>query len=90
VFLDRATLAADLPDFSFPHRWIEYSSTTQEQVVQRCRDAQIVVTNKVPLAGDVLAQLPQLEVIGVPAAGVNHLDMETCRQRSIEVVACPG
>ncbi|SAK88379.1 glycerate dehydrogenase [Caballeronia catudaia] len=90
VFLDRATLSTDLPDLPFAHRWVEYPSTTPGQVVERCRDAQIVVTNKVPLTGDVLAQLPQLELIGVPAAGVNHLDMETCRQRGIEVVACPG
>ncbi len=90
VFLDRATLSVDLPDFPFPHRWVEYPSTAQEQVIERCRDAQIVVTNKVPLPGDVLAQLPQLELIGVPAAGVNHLDIETCRQRGIDVVACPG
>ncbi|SAL86515.1 glycerate dehydrogenase [Caballeronia arvi] len=67
VFLDRATLSADLPDFPFPHRWVEYSSTTPGQVVERCSDAQIVVTNKVPLTGDVLAQLPHLELIGVPA-----------------------
>ncbi len=90
VFLDRATLSVDLPDFPFPHRWIEYPCTTPEQVVERCRDAQIVVTNKVPLPGDALAQLPQLELIGVPAAGVNHLDLETCRKRGIGVVACPG
>ncbi|MEX3633984.1 D-2-hydroxyacid dehydrogenase [Paraburkholderia sp. BR14320] len=90
VFLDRATLSADLPDFPFSHRWVEYPSTAPEHVLERCRDAQIVVTNKVPMSGEVLEQLPKLELIGVPAAGVNHLDMETCRQRSIEVVACPG
>jgi len=90
VFLDRATLSADLPDFPFPHRWIEYPSTTPEHVVERCRDAHIVVTNKVPLSGDVLEQLPHLELIGVPAAGVNHLDTETCRRRGIGIVACPG
>ncbi|CAN7412884.1 hypothetical protein LJR267_002700 [Paraburkholderia hospita] len=77
VFLDRATLSADLPDFQFPHRWVEYPSTTPEHVVERCRDAHIVVTNNVPLSGDVLEQLPRLELIGVPAAGVNHLDTET-------------
>ena len=43
VFLDRATLSADLPDFPFPHRWVEYPSTTPEQVVDRCRDAGNVV-----------------------------------------------
>jgi glycerate dehydrogenase len=90
VFLDRATLSVDIPRFSFPHRLIEYASTTPEEVVERCRDAQIVITNKVPLSRDALAHLPQIELIGVPAAGVNHLDIETCHSRAIAVVACPG
>ena len=81
VFLDRATLSVDMPELSFPHRWVEYPSTTPEQVVERCNGAQIVVTNKVPLSREALDQLPELELIGVPAAGVNHLDLETCRAR---------
>jgi hypothetical protein len=30
VFLDRATLSVDLPNFPFPPRWLEYSPTTPE------------------------------------------------------------
>ena len=90
VFLDRATLSVDMPELSFQHRWIEYPSTTPEQVVERCKGAQIVVTNKVPLSREALDQLPELELIGVPAAGVNHLDLETCRARGIGVAMCAG
>ncbi|SAL87873.1 glycerate dehydrogenase [Caballeronia choica] len=90
VFLDRATLSVDMPEFSFPHRWIEYPSTAPEQVVERCQGAQIVVSNKVALLRGALDQLPDLELIGVPAAGVNHLDLDTCRSRGIGVVSCVG
>jgi glycerate dehydrogenase len=90
VFLDRGTLSADMPRFSFPHRWIEYPSTAPAEVVERCHGAQIVVTNKVPLSREALLQLPELELIAVPAAGVNHLDLETSRERGIGVVTCAG
>lgn len=90
AFLDRATLSGDLPRFSFSHQWVEYPSTTPEQVVERAREAHIVVTNKVPLSREALQQMPYLELIGVPAAGVNHLDLEVCRARGIEVVTCAG
>ncbi|BFG80105.1 D-2-hydroxyacid dehydrogenase [Paraburkholderia terrae] len=90
VFLDRATLSVDMPELSFPHRWVEYASTTPQQVVERCNGAQIVVTNKVPLSREALDQLPELELIGVPAAGINHLDPEACRARGICVVTCAG
>ncbi|MFM0514495.1 D-2-hydroxyacid dehydrogenase [Paraburkholderia sp. RL17-373-BIF-A] len=90
AFLDRATLSVEMPKFSFAYRWIEYPSTKPEQVVERCKRAQIVVTNKVPLSREALDQLPELELIGVPAAGVNHLDLESCRSRGIDIVTCAG
>jgi glycerate dehydrogenase len=62
VFLDRATLSVDMPEFSFPHRWIEYPSTAPEQVVECCQGAQIVVSNKVALSRTALDQLPDLEL----------------------------
>ncbi|SDR62113.1 glycerate dehydrogenase [Paraburkholderia tuberum] len=90
IFLDRETLSVELPRFSFAHRWVEYPSTRTEQIVERCRAANIVVTNKVPLSREALLQMPHLELIGVPAAGVNHLDLDACRARRIEVVTCAG
>ncbi|OLL29203.1 glycerate dehydrogenase [Burkholderia sp. SRS-W-2-2016] len=90
VVLDRATLPANLPQFSFAHQWVEYAFTEPGQVVERCRDAQIVITNKVPLTREALLQLRELKLVGVPAAGVNHLHLATCSERGIPVVACPG
>jgi glycerate dehydrogenase len=39
------------------------------------------VTDKMPLSREALLQLPGLELIGVPHAGGNHLDLETCCER---------
>lgn len=89
VFLDRATLAADMPPLEWPHVWTDYAGTDGKEVVARCRDAHIVVTNKVPLPADAISQLPQLELVAVPATGTDHVDRQACIARGIPILNCP-
>lgn len=89
VFLDRATLQADLPLLPLPHAWTDYPASQPQEVVPRCRDAHVVVSNKVPLTAAILAQLPRLELVAVPATGMDHVDREACTARGIAVVNCP-
>lgn len=89
VFLDRATLQADLPVPSVPHSWTNHSSTEPEEVVPRCRDVQVVVSNKVRLTAGMLERLPRLELVAVPATGMDHVDREACAKRGVEVINCP-
>ncbi len=76
VFLDRLTLAShiNLARPSFAHQWQEYPSTTPQQVLERCQDANIIIVNKVQLSRDTLTQLPQLKMIAVAATGTNNVD----------------
>ena len=71
VCLDKATYAGDLNLHrpSFDHEWIEYDQTTAEDVVSRLEGADVCITNKVPLRGETLAELPQLKMISVSATG---------------------
>lgn len=89
VFLDRATLAAALPPLTLPHAWTDHAATSAEQVVARCRDADVIVTNKVPLTAAAIAQLPRLELVAVPATGTDHVDRQACAARGIAVLNCP-
>ena len=59
VFLDRDTLPAsiDIPAPAVPHEWVAHARTRPDQVAERIRDADIIVTNKVALTAAVL-QLP--------------------------------
>ena len=52
VFLDRATLPKDieLRQLGFPHELVLHDSTTPDQVVERIAEADIVITNKAPVA----------------------------------------
>lgn len=89
VFLDRATLAAEMPPLHLPHAWTDYAASAAGDVAARCREAHVVVTNKVPLTAAAIAQLPQLELVAVPATGTDHVDRAACAARGIAVLNCP-
>ena len=60
-----------------------YDASEQEEVVERAKDADILVTNKKLLTKDVLSQLPKLKYISTLATGYNMIDTEYARKRGI-------
>ncbi len=92
VFLDRATIPKhiDLPPLAIDHVWQEYDYTEPDQVFERLYNADIVITNKVVLTSEILAQLPQIKLIAVSATGVNNVDIDFCRANSIAVCNVQG
>ncbi len=66
-----------------------YPATTPAQVVSRCHNAAIVLTNKVPLGADQFDQLPGLELIAVTATGYNVVDIAAAKARGIIVCNVP-
>jgi glycerate dehydrogenase len=85
VFLDSASIIADIRRPEFPHQWEEYPATTAEQTVARLKDATIAITNKVLLLRETLEQLPKLKMVAVAATGINNVDIDCCRERGIVV-----
>ncbi|HKC66569.1 MAG TPA: D-2-hydroxyacid dehydrogenase [Pyrinomonadaceae bacterium] len=85
VFLDRSTLIANLRRPDFEHEWTEYDVTAPAQVVERLKEATIAITNKIPLRADSLSELPGLKFIAVAATGVDIVDLDYCRRRSLPV-----
>ncbi|WP_282177626.1 D-2-hydroxyacid dehydrogenase [Vibrio nereis] len=92
VFLDRATIPSqiELPHLPFDHQWIEYDFTSPDQILDRLKDAHVVITNKVVLDRDVLSQLPDLQLIAVSATGFNNIDVDYCEQHGIAVTNVQG
>jgi glycerate dehydrogenase len=85
VFLDRASVIADIRRPAFVHQWEDYPATNLEQVVERLNDATIAITNKVQLQRAALEQLPKLKMVAVAATGHNNVDTDCCRERGIVV-----
>ena len=67
-----------------------YDRTAPDDVVERCKGAEMVLTNKVVLDGSILNQLPRLMYIGVLATGYNVVDLETASRQSIVVTNIPS
>lgn len=69
---------------------VVYDFTQPEDVVDRCKDAEMVLTNKVVFDASVLGQLPRLMYIGVLATGYNVVDLEVASRQSIVVTNIPS
>jgi glycerate dehydrogenase len=67
-----------------------YDRTSPSETVQRAVDADIVLTNKVVLDREKIAQLPHLKYIGVLATGYNVVDIEAANERGIIVTNVPA
>ena len=67
-----------------------YDRTAPEQVIERAKDADALLINKVVLGEREFAQLPQLRYIGVQATGYNVVDVEAARRCGITVTNIPA
>lgn len=69
---------------------ISHERTPAAQIVERARDAEIVLTNKTPLNAETIAALPRLRYLGVLATGHNVVDVAAARARGIPVCNVPA
>lgn len=70
-----------------------YYDTRVEDVptlVERSKDADCVVLSNFKYGKDVISQCPNLKMICVAFTGVDHVDVEYCRERGITVCNCAG
>lgn len=67
-----------------------YSITKPEDVIERSKDADILVTNKTVLTKEILEQLPKLKYISTLATGYNVIDTAFAREKGITVSNIPA
>lgn len=91
VFLDEYSIAGcDLSCITSQGDYVAYENTRKEEVVERLKDADIAITNKVLIDGEAMRQLPRLKLICVAATGMNNVDLDTARELGIEVKNAVG
>ena len=91
VFLDEYSLGdADLGSIRALGNYTGYRTTVREEVADRCREADVVITNKVVFRRETLRQLPRLRLICVAATGMNHIDLEAAAELGIAVKNAVG
>lgn len=85
VVLDADTLPGRVFHFDFPHELAVYGTTDAAETAVRVCGAHIVITNKVVVSADIIADNPQLELIAVSATGVNNVDIEAAKAAGVAV-----
>lgn len=67
-----------------------YDRTKPQETIERAKDADIVLTNKVLLGKQEIEQLPRLRYIGVLATGYNVIDLKSASEHGIVVTNVPA
>ena len=67
-----------------------YDRSSQDEIIERARDAEIVLINKVWFSKEIIAQLPKLKYIGLCSTGVNVVDLAAAKERGIIVTNVPA
>lgn len=93
VILDSDTVSTGDLSFSGIARYGEvkrYGLTEPERVIERVRDAEIVLCNKTFITREVMENAPKLKYIGLFATGFNNIDLECAKERGIAVANVPA
>ena len=91
VFLDEYSLGgADLSAIRALGCYTGYETTSRDEIVGRCREADIAITNKVPFDAATFAALPRLRLVCIAATGMDHIDLEAAAQRGVVVKNAAG
>ena len=67
-----------------------FDRTPPELVVERAKNAEVVIVNKVAITRDILKELPKLKFVATLATGFNQLDTVALRERNISVSNIPS
>lgn len=69
---------------------IIYDRTLPDQVIERAKGAEIILTNKAIVNKESIYGLPELKYIGVMATGYNVVNIESAKQHKILVTNAPS
>lgn len=67
-----------------------YDRTKPNEVLQRAKDADVLITNKTVLNKEIISQLTLVKYIGVIATGYNVVDVAAAKEKGIVVTNVPG
>lgn len=61
-----------------------------EILIERCRDADVVILTNIPFPASVIDSCKNLKMISVAFTGVDHIDLGACKKRGISVSNSAG
>lgn len=86
VYLDSATVGETPMDcIAELGELVCWPESTPEEALERVRDCNVLIVNKVLVTRALLDAAPELRLVCEAATGVNNIDLEACRERNIPV-----
>lgn len=85
VWLEKDSMRVPLPRPQTAHEWIEYAYTGAGEVIDRVREAQVLLVNKCRITAEVMDQAPGLKMIQLMATGMDNVDQVAARERGVVV-----
>ena len=67
-----------------------YFRTSPEELMERAKDADVLITNKTVINADAINSLPKLKYIGVLATGYNVVDTKAAGKKGVTVTNIPA
>jgi glycerate dehydrogenase len=67
-----------------------HDRSPEDKIIERAREAEILLTNKTPLDAETIASLPKLKLIVMLATGYDNVDIKAAGERGIPVSNAPG
>lgn len=74
------------------HEFVQYHDRSEETeiLIERAKDADVVILTNLPFREPVLRECKNLKMISVAFTGVDHVDMDYCKNNDILVSNCAG
>lgn len=86
VFLDAATMGdVSFEPFECLGDFVKYESSTPEEALERVKDVDVLLINKVWVNKELIDAAPGLKLICIAATGVNNIDVEYAASKGIPV-----
>ncbi len=87
VFLDHATMGevSMAPIEALGSLTIYDNTANEDTTIERCKNADVIICNKVKITPRVMDALPQLRLICISATGMNNVDLDYAATKNITV-----
>ncbi len=93
VLLDEARFLEGL-ELPMPERVSQYvtfkrTPNDQKVIIERCRDADIIISGSLKIGRDIIESLPQLKLLQLTSSGMNAVDHKACKDNNVELLNVP-
>jgi D-3-phosphoglycerate dehydrogenase len=74
------------------HDFVWYADRKEDAatLVERMKEAEVVMVSNIPLPAAVLSQCPKLQFLNVAFTGLDHIDLQYCQEHGIRVKNASG